>query len=162
MIPLHKSIYRVLSQIPQDMTFDQLKIRETLGKWSSYHCLDLTAATDRFPVVIQEDFISYLVDKPYAQAWRRIMTKLPFNHEGKDYCYNAGQPMGAYSSWAVFALTHHSIVKFSAYLCGVKTFTDYALLGDDLVIGSKPVADKYREVMKDFGVQISEAKTHEG
>jgi len=28
--------------------------------------------------------------------------------------YRTGQPMGAYSSWAVFALTHHLLIRYCA------------------------------------------------
>jgi hypothetical protein len=32
--------------------------------------------------------------------------------------YEVGQPMGALSSWAMLALTHHFIVQFAARRCG--------------------------------------------
>jgi hypothetical protein len=46
-------------------------------------------------------------------------------------------------------------------LCG-KTFDfdQYILLGDDIVIKDNAVALKYMAVMKQLGVDISEAKTH--
>lgn len=36
----------------------------------------------------------------------------------------------------------------------------YALLGDDIVISGKALADEYRKVMEDLGVDISVGKTH--
>lgn len=38
-------------------------------------------------------------------------------------------------------------------------FLDYAILGDDLVIGHPKVASHYEEIMKDLGVDISPVKT---
>jgi hypothetical protein len=71
--------------------------------------------------------------------------------------------MGAYSSWAMFALTHHLVVAFAASRAGIDgTFDQYALLGDDIVIADKRVSDQYREIMKAFDVQISNSKSHTG
>jgi hypothetical protein len=77
--------------------------------------------------------------------------------------YSVGQPMGAYSSWASLALTHHLIVLWCAHLCGHSLdFNQYIILGDDIVIKDTNVALKYISVMKRLGVDISETKTHVG
>jgi hypothetical protein len=68
--------------------------------------------------------------------------------------------MGAYSSWAVFTITHHLVVQYAAYLCGHITFNDYILLGDDIVIKNNRVANKYITLMTRWGVDISKTKTH--
>jgi len=39
-------------------------------------------------------------------------------------------------------------------------FTEYALLGDDIVIGDKLVAERYKLIINSLGVEISESKTH--
>jgi hypothetical protein len=36
----------------------------------------------------------------------------------------------------------------------------YCLLGDDVLIGSSEIAQKYMEIMKNLGVEISLSKTH--
>lgn len=55
--PLWDRICEVLRLIPQDGTFDQYKpldrLNETLGVNSPRYCFDLTAATDRLPVLLQ-------------------------------------------------------------------------------------------------------------
>lgn len=62
--------------------------------------------------------------------------------------YTVGQPMGALSSWAMLAITHHFIVQSAAWMAGVvKTrtmFSKYAVLGDDIVIWDKATAEKYQ------------------
>lgn len=74
--------------------------------------------------------------------------------------YSVGQPMGAYSSWAVMALTHHTIVRWSAIRAGFPaSFADYHLLGDDLVINSALVASEYRKIIRGLGMDISEEKS---
>lgn len=62
----------------------------------------------------------------------------------------------------MFALSHHIIVRVAAILAGKTDYDRYALLGDDLVIADKDVADKYIEIVNSLGVQISEHKTHRG
>jgi hypothetical protein len=69
--------------------------------------------------------------------------------------------MGAYSSWASFALANHYIVYLACNQVGVEwSQCKYCLLGDDIVIGHKEVADAYICLMKSLGVEISELKTH--
>jgi hypothetical protein len=55
--PLWDRICKVLRLIPQDGTFDQYKplerLNDTLGVNSPRYCFDLSAATDRLPVLLQ-------------------------------------------------------------------------------------------------------------
>jgi len=67
--------------------------------------------------------------------------------------YAVGQPMGAYSSWAMLALTHHMIVQSSSD----SIITNYAVLGDDVVVPEK--ATRYLPIMEGLGVSISLAKS---
>lgn len=77
--------------------------------------------------------------------------------------YAIGQPMGALSSWAMLALTHHYILQFCAWSTCVTPvgtlFTEYAVLGDDIIIWNKAVADKYLLTLKSLGVDINLAKS---
>jgi hypothetical protein len=63
------------------------------------------------------------------------------------------------SSWAVFTLTHHSVVKYCASLEGQNDFNDYAILGDDIVIWNTGVADRYFRFMEINGVSINLSKS---
>lgn len=103
--------------------------------------------------------------------------------------YGTGQPMGALSSWPSMALLHHAIVQLAHYLSvlpGGRTldelekeigslrsrspiylfserftlFEDYALLGDDIVIGDKATAEMYLSIMEAMGVSISLSKSY--
>jgi hypothetical protein len=68
--------------------------------------------------------------------------------------------MGAYSSWAMLALTHHCIIQFAASKAGCTSwFSDYAVLGDDVVIGNHGVAREYLSVMGTLGVSINKSKS---
>jgi hypothetical protein len=74
--------------------------------------------------------------------------------------YSTGQPMGTYSSWAVFTLTHHLVVHYCAFLEGIEDFDQYIILGDDIVIKNDNVAKRYIDVITSLGVEVSLNKTH--
>jgi hypothetical protein len=80
--------------------------------------------------------------------------------------YGTGQPMGALSSWAMLAITHHYIVQLAAIRCGKISyvsretwFSNYELLGDDIVIFDADVAAEYLLLMKEIGVPINISKS---
>jgi len=160
--PLHDKTMKILKSIDSDFTFRQDKSRDHL-KVGPYYSLDLSSATDRFPLIIQKMVVSELFGKEYSEAWSDLLVKQEFYVPWLDRTvkYNCGQPMGAYSSWSVFALTHHIIVRASALMVGKPYFSNYALLGDDIVIADQAVAESYKTLIKRLGVDISEAKSHE-
>lgn len=69
--------------------------------------------------------------------------------------------MGAYSSWAMLALTHHVLIAHAARRVGIPIglFKDYAILGDDIVIANGAVARSYYLLMTEIGVGIGLAKS---
>jgi hypothetical protein len=71
--------------------------------------------------------------------------------------------MGAYSSFAMLALTHHVIVQVAAMRAGVsKSSIIYMVLGDDGAMANKKVAIQYREIFKLLGMEINPIKGFEG
>lgn len=129
----------------------------------SYYSFDLSNATDRLPLSLQKDVIAKLVgNNDYAESWARIMTAHEFRApNGQSISYEVGQPMGAYSSWATFSLTHHLLVRVAAVRSGLTPgWHNYCLLGDDIVITNSKVAENYLAIMKSLGVEISLSKTH--
>jgi hypothetical protein len=90
----------------------------------------------------------------------KLLTDRVFFHNDYPYRYAVGQPMGSYSSWASFTLTHHLVVQYCAFKCGIFPFTNYIILGDDIVIKNNKVARAYIKFMTALGVEISNHKTH--
>lgn len=164
--PLHDSLMGFLRSLRSDCTFNQGGFRRCLPLLGPYYSLDLTAATDRVPVEIQEAVLEAMLgSKEYAAAWRRLICDRDFTYSWaggpKTIRYSTGQPMGAYSSWAMFAVTHHAIVRLAALRAGYSPFFwAYALLGDDIVIANARVAQEYRTILEEIGVDVSELKTH--
>jgi hypothetical protein len=97
----HNDLLDSLKKFSQDRTFTQ----DPRNSWSNNHepfySLDLSAATDRFPVFLQMKVLSLLYDNnfPLAWTWKQILTNREFYSPlyGKHH-YNVGQPMGSYSS----------------------------------------------------------------
>jgi hypothetical protein len=157
---LHDELMSIIEALKgPDVTYGQ-DIRPFGPETEHYHSIDLTAATDRFPSVITKDLLEHMYDRDLADAWYELMVKVPFRFEGKEYKYSTGQPMGAFSSWVSFSLTHHIIVQWAAMRVGLQLpFRHYRLLGDDIVIRSNAVAEEYTRIISRLGVEISPHKT---
>jgi len=174
---LHDCIFKgILSKLPMDGTFNQIRPAKRLlkRKTNGLYSVDLSSATDRLPLELQELILSDLFNNEFASYWKDIMVDRDFNlvvpfifrtknfFSRKDVRYTVGQPMGALSSWAMLALTHHFIVQVAAWKAGenpFKLYKNYALLGDDLVLGDYSVYFHYCKIMKLLQVNISLAKS---
>jgi hypothetical protein len=89
------------------------------------------------------------------------MVGYPFESDGKMYKYEAGNPMGAYSSWASFTLAHHFVVFQCCQKLGIRwKEANYVILGDDIVIADDNIAREYLTLMERYGVSVSKEKTH--
>lgn len=161
--PLHDAIFMALSKIPGDCTFTQAsKWTEIASRPGPYYSFDLSAATDRFPLLIQKALIKALQGEEYAEAWARLLTSRDFRAPGGELLrYEVGQPMGAYSSWGAFSLTHHFVIWMAQERCSkADEVSGYLILGDDIVIRGTDVALAYKDIMTSIGVEISESKSH--
>jgi len=71
--------------------------------------------------------------------------------------------MGALSSFAMLSLTHHLIVQFAYqqthFLEREPWFTGYEILGDDIQIFDKAVAERYLKICDELGVSINLSKS---
>jgi len=108
--PLHKAIFQLLAQIPQDGTFDQSKpvhflLRELEKRGLKHtYCYDLSAATDRLPIMLQVTLLSFFIGEGLANAWACILVGRGYTYKhhktgvSHTLFYACGQPMGALSS----------------------------------------------------------------
>lgn len=178
MKPVHSVVFNILGTIPQDGTFDQLApaklLLERVGPKGSFWSYDLSSATDRFPVVLQHAVMVLLLGPKLAGLWMRLLTWRPFivpplskgvtppkGGVPQTVRYEAGQPMGALTSWAVFSLTHHILVQYAAFKAygKIEWFELYALLGDDIVLADAKVAEQYLCLLQVIGVEYGLAKS---
>jgi hypothetical protein len=171
LVSIHEFIFSFLKDIAQDGTFNQARpidelmerVKDMKDKRS--YSFDLSAATDRLPVQLQTDILSKILGSEISNAWRSLLVDREYHLNSKIYgnhklTYSVGQPMGALSSWALLALTHHFIVQLAAQRSGFNSwFRDYALLGDDIVIVNTSVATEYQFLMKELGLEINLSKS---
>jgi hypothetical protein len=156
--PLHSFIFSWLRTIPMDGMSGQKEAFDIflskIQKGQKLYGFDLSAATDRLPRMIQKDILSLIGYDSWS--WNNLMS-VSFRYRNLDIKYSVGQPMGAYSSWAMLALTHHVIVQVAYINCGGTEglFDKYCILGDDIVIGDDNVASEYLRIMEILGVNIS-------
>lgn len=151
------------------MTFDHkagIKLYDAGAK--SYVSVDLSAATDRMPRLLQARIIERLYIQlgldgvAIAKHWLGAISRSystrhsDFEKQVGALEYSVGQGMGLFSSWSSMAITHHFIVN---QICGVPA-DSYVLVGDDLLIKNNLSAyHKYLEVMTDIGVVVNPSKT---
>lgn len=126
------------------------------------YSVDLSKATDRFPIKFLEFVLSGTFSKKFVRSWSFVMVGLSFSCKGREPVrYQVGNPMGAYSSWAVFALAHHFVVYVACRQSGVSwSSAKYVLLGDDILIGDSRVAKKYLKLLNQLDVEVSKSKTY--
>lgn len=176
--PLHDKLFELLRKIPNDGTFNQdAAVERAMFKAQKANCAfsyDLTAATDRIPVLLTQCILAGILDSwELARIWKVIMTHRTFGFLGPtakkigvdpntSFRYSVGQPMGALSSWAGLAITHHWIVQVAAreaYPDLEGWYEGYEVLGDDIVIFDPQVAERYLNVMSDIGTGINLTKS---
>lgn len=178
--PIHEMIFKFLRSLPNDATFDQdasvLRCIEKVKVSGRSWCYDLSAATDRLPVLLQQRILHPIIGKEASLLWKSILVDRDYvlsdpSLEGgsENFRYSVGQPMGALSSWGMLAVCHHLIVQLAyQYSIGKGEnflhyndhwFDNYELLGDDIVIFNEQVAIAYLDLMKRFGVGINLKKS---
>lgn len=161
--PLHDRIYSSLGNITQDGTSDQLRPVQDLLLSKPEHVVsvDLTAATDRLPVELQSRILDALGIP--GQSWRIILEREYF-YRDTPYRYAVGQPMGAYSSFAMLALTNHVLMHAALLTLPPKerVSVDYAILGDDVAIKGESLAIPYISNLNKLGVEVNPLKGFSG
>lgn len=189
--PIHDFIFSLLRKLNQDGTFNQMSpIEQLQSKFGAnpskkvFASIDLSAATDRLPISLQQTIIKYLLKEKVndsvkvAENWRHLLVarayKVGYTKEILDHClplskeekpdyvhYGVGQPMGALSSWAMLALTHHSLIQYAYFKAYGRNewFQNYAVLGDDGVIVGKKVIKEYLSLLQLIGVKTGLAKS---
>lgn len=169
--PVHSWAMRVLSRLTCDGTFRQ---EAPIHRLSALRPMDvcsydLSSATDRWPVSVITTVMSMIFGKiageciVFGTLSLSIFTVGPPLVKRENFIYfNAGQPLGYYGSWALFSLSHHYMVWLAAWIVDPLRrvpFKSDALLGDDIVIADRAVAERYRDLLRMIGVSVSESKS---
>nr|UYL95345.1 MAG: RNA-dependent RNA polymerase [Xiangxi tick virus 1]UYL95368.1 MAG: RNA-dependent RNA polymerase [Xiangxi tick virus 1] len=126
--------------------------------------VDLSSATDRFPLALQQETLRELGLGQFAEAFNDL--RGPYHGpDGDLWYYNTGQAMGLYGSFPLFHLTHWALLQGLVYRLGLdKTFSEpaYAVLGDDVLIFHPDLLEAYKATLAEWGVPVSSHKCYEG
>jgi hypothetical protein len=160
--PLSNRLYRLLESVPWDFTHAQEKawpiLQKVLAEGKTIHSVDLSSATDHFPLQFQLDVLKQLNN--HDPGWALILklfeslSRSSWLYNGKEYHWKKGQPMGLRPSFPAFGLSHGFLLH---HLSGGRDC--FAVLGDDVVIWDDTVHTAYRDVLDKWNVPISESKT---
>nr|UJQ92537.1 MAG: putative RNA-dependent RNA polymerase [Mitoviridae sp.] len=166
--PIHDWSMGVLRSLGTDGTYNQHRPLDRLIGIRVLYSYDLKSATDLFPAELIRSLVISFFGIEFGTAWYDIITgsemKVPddryITKDPRRTRFTRGQPLGLYSSWSLFTMTHHMIVWMAAErVYPGRVFLNYAILGDDLVIGDAYVAKEYSILLTSAGGVISKEKS---
>jgi len=143
--PLGLEVYNIVSQLPWDCTFDQMKaipaIQSHLLKGGECYSIDLSSATDVFPLSLQMVVLTAIFGKenPYVNLFAEISSGIWESPIGI-LQWKRGQPLGLYPSFGTFTLTHGLLLL---HLNKGVFDSSFFVLGDDVVILKRDLYDRY-------------------
>ena len=157
--PLHKALNHILRSLPEDCTFDQGSgvdwATNSLKQGKTLHAVDLSSATDNFPLSFQ---IQVLLELGYPRINEfQQVCRHSWDSDFGELSYTKGQPMGLYGSFALFALSHHILLSGIEGMLGKRD--TYRILGDDVIIDDTQVANDYYEALNTMNIPVSWDKT---
>lgn len=173
--PLGNELFKTLKGLPWDCTFDQSKadpvlLGSTEKQMKTIHSVDLSNATDFFPLDLQLEVLYALFprDLGLVDLFQEVsrfswecnlpqvdLTEFGFSEPGK-IRWHVGQPLGLYPSFASFALTHGLLLLG---LLGRPWNEEFFILGDDVVILDDELYTRYIQILDELGCPVSLEKT---
>lgn len=162
--PLHLKVSNILSSLEEDCTFDQGKGKSQIQSWTSdgQGCsIDLSSASDRFPLSLLERMVAKLTSPEFASNWATVLVDRDFKYKTKFYRWKVGQPLGAKSSWPTFALAHHIVMRAAYKKAGILA-REYLILGDDVAMRKSLATTFYLDYLRVLDIKVSETKGLEG
>lgn len=160
--PFGEELYRLIQSLPWDCTFEQHKaiphIQSCLARGGQVHSVDLSNATDYFPLSLQETALRAIFlkkDWDFIDLFIKISRgnwKSPIG----DLHWTKGQPLGLYPSFGSFTLTHGLLLL---HLNGGLHDNQFFVVGDDVVILNDKLRDRYIAVLERMGCPWSQDKS---
>jgi hypothetical protein len=155
MKPLGEAIYRIVQRQHYDCTFDQSKaipkIQAALEEGKVVHSIDLTGATDYFPLEIQLIVLRAIFgDSKDIDLFEEI-SRMRWKSQAGDIQWKRGQPLGLYPSFGSFTLSHGLVLAFfecEIRACTLQECEGFYVVGDDVVILDDRVAKAYMEFLQ--------------
>jgi len=158
--PLGNALYSLMRTLPWDCTHDHSKpfscVQLHLAQRKKVHSVDLSNATDYFPLEVQLLTLRGLIgDHPAIDLFEEISRSQWLSTIGT-IRWTQGQPLGLYPSFASFGITHGFLLL---YLLGKKYNGEFYVLGDDVIILDDELYDKYISALDYLGCPFSPDKS---
>jgi hypothetical protein len=167
-LPLGDMLYRILRRVPWDCTYDQESgaawCQDRLAEGCKCFSVDLSDASNYFPLKLILRVISWIpaIPRPqtnYLRKTARGAWKADHLLGPSDLTWSRGIPLGMYSCFPAFALTHGLLLRSIELRYNLKD--TFRVLGDDVVISNPLVHLIYRRYLESMGMPVSEDKTLE-
>jgi len=163
---LGDSIYQIVKELSWDCTFDQEKATDVVTSHLNcgyrVHSVDLSNATDYFPLSVQETCLRAIFGNiPDIDLFCDI-SRSHWKSDLGVVRWTQGQPLGLYPSFGLFTLTHGLVL---AYLKSLDSSGEdhpglsFFVLGDDVVIMDEKLYDRYISFLKNSGCPWSKQKS---
>jgi hypothetical protein len=154
------AVYRLINHLPWDCTHDQSRpvstLQDHLAKGDTVHSVDLSSATDYFPLEVQSRTMISLFGNIPDIGLMEVLSRAMWISPIGAISWNRGQPLGLFPSFAVFAATHGLLLW---YLNGSKHEDKFFILGDDVVILDDLLHQKYIKYLQMMGCPYSPDKS---
>lgn len=168
--PVHRMLSLLLRKFRNDFTEDHVGgVRKLLTLTGELWSIDLSNATDTLPVDLAIRFLRENVPasefpdvEQFCTDVKSVLIDRNFDYNGLKIRYRTGQPMGAYSSFPILALTNHLLINMARSQLDKSIGRGYAIVGDDIVISGREVAQHYIALLEGLKVPINHRKVVTG
>jgi len=159
--PLGSSVYSIVQSLPWDCTFDQSKalpfVQSALKQSQQVHSVDLSSATDYFPMSLQLSCLRSLFgNQPDIALFLEVSRLHWLTSENDVVRWKRGQPLGLYPSFGTFTMTHGFLLW---YLNNQSFNNDFLVLGDDVIILNNDLYVKYINCLNTMSCPWSSEKS---
>jgi len=170
LVPMKRYLLELISKQPWDCTHDQaagvLTVQEWLKKDLTVHSVDLSDATNNFPLSFTMKVLeglnrfpesTLLLFKNLSQSEFRLL----WESKHHSVTWTIGQPLGTGPSFPAFALSHGLLALEAERLAGVpeeERGSTFLILGDDFITNHDGVHEQYRGLLSRLNCPVSEAK----
>lgn len=155
-----KAVYGFSRLLPWDCTHDQSKpvhlLQANLLEGKTVHSVDLSSATDFFPLEVQSKCMRSLFGNILDIDLFETISRSNWISPIGAVRWNRGQPLGLFPSFAVFTVTHGMLLW---YLNGCRWNKEFFVLGDDVVILNDDLHRSYLSTLEDWGCPYSPEKS---
>jgi hypothetical protein len=159
--PLGDALFDLIRDQAWDCTFDQTKpykaLQEHLKRGKTAFCVDLSSATDYFPLELQLHILRKIFPQDYPQInlFEDLARNTTWSYGSERVRWTNGQPMGLYPSFPSFALAHGVLLNY----CSSNIPGRFYVLGDDVIILHRPTYLKYIQMLDVLGCPYNPSKS---